>query len=206
MQTKFITQEIIYNGVQLSSLYAYLNHQVLGDSIICWRGPCDIPKDKIVDGQDLLEGSKIYSEDMLHFIIEIFDAKLIEMVLMQRLFCEIVKDQVFKLCAGDINLERLGDDLYLKMNPKDKAKPVKNQDLKLNISIATVSPISGLIHFGINISSQNTPVKTLSLQDLAIKNKGCDLAPKEWGLCLMARLQEEWLDSRRATQKVKWVK
>lgn len=204
MKFKFIDQTITYNGDQLSSLYAYLNHNLQGDSIVSWQGPCDIPTDKIVDGQDLLEGSKIYSEDMLHFIIEIFDAKLMEMVLAQRLFCELVKDEVLKFTQGQMNLVRDGDDLYLKLEEQSSA-PVKDQDLKLNISIATVSPVSGLIHFGINISSKNTPVKTLSLQDIAEKS-GREFSAADWGLGLMSRFQAEWEDSKKATQKVKWVR
>lgn len=204
MKFKFIEKTMTYNGDQLSSLYAYLNHNLQGDSIVSWQGPCDIPTDKIVDGQDLLEGSKIYSEDMLHFIIEIFDAKLMEMVLAQRLFCELVKDEVLKFTQGQMNLVRDGDDLYLKLD-EQSSTPIKDQDLKLNISIATVSPVSGLLHFGINISSKNTPVKTLSLQDITQKS-GREFSASDWGLSLMSRFQAEWDDSKKATQKVKWVR
>ena len=205
MNFKFIDQKYSYNGDQLSSLYAYLNHQIQGDSIVCWQGPCDIPMDKIVDGQDLLEGSKIYSEDMLHFIIEIFDAKLIEMVLLQRLFCELVKNEVLKFSRGEIQLDRLGDDLYLKVETDSKSQPQKDKDLKLNISIATVSPVSGLVHFGINVLSKNTPVKTLSLNDVA-ERSGQKFSAADWGQSLMSRFKDEWLDSKKATQKVKWVR
>jgi hypothetical protein len=182
-----------------------LNHNLQGDSIVSWQGPCDIPTDKIVDGQDLLEGSRIFSEDMLHFIIEIFDAKLIEMVLVQRLFCELVKDEIYKFTSGQLVMDRLGDDLYLRLHPDENSAPVKDQDLKLNISIATVSPVSGLIHFGINISSKNTPVKTLSLKDISQKVSRA-FSSADWGLGLMSRFQAEWLDSKKATQKVKWVR
>lgn len=205
MKTKFIEENFSYNGDQLTSLYAYLNHRVQGDSIVCWRGPCDIPMDKIVDGQDLLEGSKIYSEDMLHFIIEIFDAKLMEMVLVQRLFCELVKDEVLKMSRGKIQLERLGDDLYFRTDSEITSPPTKDKDLKLNISIATMSPTSGLIHFGINVSSKNTPVKTYSLSEIA-KISNLEFSASDWAQRLMSRLSIEWLDSKKATQKVKWVK
>lgn len=221
MKTLFIDKEVTYDGSQLRSLYAFLEHRLQGDSIVSWVGKCDIPQDKIVDGQDLMEGSAIYSEKMLHFIVEIFDAKLREMVLLQRLFGDIVRDEVFKIAHGKIYLLRKGDDLYLKdefealqkfEGKKNKISldilnqaPQKNVDLKFNISIATVSPVSGLLHFGINISSKNTPVKTYSFEDLSTY-LGVSFEPQFWAEKLMNRLSEEWVESKSATQKVKWVK
>ncbi len=224
MKTLFSDKVLTYDGSQLKSLYSFLNYKVHGDSVLSWMGPCDIPHDKIVDGQDLLEGSIIYSENMLHFIVEIFDAKLIQMVLMQRLFCEIIKEEVLKISQGldqQVQLLRLGDDLYLKSEVKSKDKkaskselnsnknkesdldynPIKNIDYKFNISIATISPVSGLIHFGINISSKNTPVKTYSLNDLDPKINISEFSNK-----VMQKLSAEWTSSVAATQKVKWVK
>jgi uncharacterized protein len=201
---KFIDREFTYDGSQLRSLYSFLEHKVQGDSMISWVGPCDIPKEKIVDGQDLIEGSEIYSEKMLHFIVEVFDAKLIQMVLLQRLFCEIVRDEIFKFSEGQINLERLGDDLYYKKESSLHQKPEKNKDLKLNISIATVSPVSGLLHFGINVSSKNTPVKTDSLEDIELR-VAKSLGMQDWADRFMTRFSEEFQSSKNATQKVKWV-
>lgn len=218
MKTFFIDSEMKYDGSQLRSLYSFLEHRIQGDSVISWVGGCDIPMDKIVDGQDLMEGSTIYSDKMLHFIVEIFDAKLIQMVLLQRLFGDIVRDEVVKYSHGQVFLERKGDDLYLKeesvkvLSGEDvdtpmnfERAPIKNKDLKMNISIATVSPVSGLLHFGINISSKNTPVKTYSLQDLAVQT-GQQFDASFWADKLMTRLKDELQSSIAATQKVKWVK
>ena len=72
MRYKFIDSKDRYDGSQLRSLFGYLDHGILGDSIICWQGPCAIPFDKMVDGEDLLEKSKIEGSMMLHFIIEKF--------------------------------------------------------------------------------------------------------------------------------------
>lgn len=218
MKTFFIDSEMKYDGSQLRSLYSFLEHRIQGDSVISWVGGCDIPMDKIVDGQDLMEGSTIYSDKMLHFIVEIFDAKLIQMVLLQRLFGDIVRDEVVKYSHGQVFLERKGDDLYLKeesvkvLSGEDvdtalnfERAPVKNKDLKMNISIATVSPVSGLLHFGINISSKNTPVKTYALEDLAHQT-GQEFDAAYWADKLMTRLKDELQSSVAATQKVKWVK
>lgn len=204
MKTLFVDKKFKYDGSQLRSLYGFLEHQVQGDSIVSWVGPCDIAQDKIVDGQDLLEGSKISSEEMLHFIIEIFDTKLIHMVFVQRLFCELVKAEILRFSNNKIRLVRTGDDLYLKSS-EDQNLPLKNQDLKLNISIATVSPVSGLVHFGINVSSKNTPIKTLSLSDIH-KLTDTEQNVKDWSQSLMNAFAEEYKSVIQATQKVKWVK
>jgi hypothetical protein len=39
---------------------------------------------------------------------------------------------------------------------------------KLTVSIASASPVSTLIHAGINVSSRNTPVPTTGLDDYGI--------------------------------------
>ena len=89
MRTLWIEQKLIYDGSQLRSLYAYLNHQILGDSMIGWRGPCDVQPEKMVDGEDLLAGSRICGSDMVHFLVEIFDRELFSGVLWQRLMASV---------------------------------------------------------------------------------------------------------------------
>jgi len=51
--------------------------------------------------------------------------------------------------------ERRGDDIYC-------------LDKKLNVSIATVSPVSTLIHFGVNVDASGAPVAAIGLKDLGI--------------------------------------
>ena len=81
---------------------------------------------------------------------------------------------------------RRGDDVYLGGG-------------KLNISIATQSPISSLVHFAVNISNSGTPVETLGLEDLGVSERSFIEA-------LMAAICEEVESIHRATQKVKWVR
>lgn len=199
MQTKFIDETFVYDGTQLRSLYAYLEHGILGDSAVAWVGPCHLKADKIVDAEDLRQNSKIEADEMLHFIVEAFDVSLFSMASLQRLMGSLVQDFIF--AKTGVSLVRYGDDLYKMQtqSPDLDQKPVKNIDLKLNISIATKSPTSALMHFGINVSTQGTPIKTLSLRDL-------DLEVKSSALVLLARLQAEFEGLRKATQKVKWVK
>ncbi len=154
MKTKFIDQNFIYDGSQLRSLFAYETQGVLGDSIVSWCGKCDISNANMKDGEDLFAGERIFSENMLHFIVEAFEVNLRTMVSLQRLLTSIIKDQLTEL-QPSLKLRRDGDDIYL-------------DDKKLNISIASAGPLSAMIHCGVNVSSRNTPVPTIGLEDLNI--------------------------------------
>ncbi len=188
MKTLFIEDRIKYDGSQLHSLYAYLEHRVLGPSVVSWVGACDIPFSHMVDGEDLLDKAVISGAEMLHFIIEAFDRDLFSGVVLQRLFASIVRDYLQKQghtkLSGQI-LVRQGDDIYL-------------DNKKLSISIATCSPVSILVHFAMNVSNIGTPVPTLSLQDLGLE-------PKEVAKDLMQLLKTEFLQIIEATQKVRPV-
>ena len=139
-----------YTGHQLSSLWAYRNFGLQGDSIVCFRGPCRVDPPEMVDVEDVLGGSEIYGPDMLHFIVEHFGESLEKGVLRQRLLIAIIKDVL-----GRPGLTRKGDDLYL-------------GDRKLSISIATSSPVSAMIHAALNVVSEGTPVKAAGLFDLGL--------------------------------------
>ncbi len=153
MQVHIAKSPMTYDGTQLSSLFAYKNFAVRGDSVAVFRGPCNVALSEMVDMEDVLAEDRIYSEDMLHFIIEHFDMDLEKTVTRQRLFIALIKE---RLEAGGIGgIVRQGDDLY------------RGSD-KLSVSIATLSPVSSMIHIGLNVSSRNTPVPTVSLGDLGV--------------------------------------
>lgn len=152
-QAYWFEKPLKYDGTQLSSLFAYRNYRVQGDSIVAFRGPCQVELKEMVDVEDVLDQAHIYSEDMLHFIIEHFDQDLEKMVLRQRLFIAIIHEMLIN--EGVQGLTRAGDDLYL-------------VEGKLSVSIATLTRVSTMIHTGLNISSKFTPVKTISLPELGI--------------------------------------
>jgi len=185
LKTKWINKKIMYTGSELRSLYAYLEHGILGDSIIAFRGPCKVEFSEMVDGEDLLEKSKIEGSDMVHFIFEIFDRPLFCGVLLQRLFASVVIDVLQELSKKPLNLIRCGDDIY-------------QSKKKLSISIATRSPNSSMIHFAVNVSNKGTPVETCCLSDFSIDAK------KFAELCLKS-IQAEYESILIATQKVKSV-
>lgn len=188
MQSHFIEKKFAYDGTQLHSLFAYLEYGVLGPSIVAWQGPCSISFEHMVDGEDLLAKAVIQGDEMLHFIIEVFDRDLFSAVSLQRLFASICRDYLQHQAAGekvleDKALKRDGDDIYL-------------DDRKLSISIATKSPVSVMVHFAMNVTNAGTPVKTLSLEDLNIE-------PSKAAKEIMSLFQREFNSIVIATQKVR---
>ncbi|MCB0393713.1 MAG: DUF366 family protein [Bdellovibrionales bacterium] len=187
MQSFWINETMIYDGSQLRSLFAYMEYEIMGDSIVSWRGGCDISRDHMVDGEDLLANAEIRGSDMIHFIVECFDSTLGAAVGYQRLFTNIVREAIYELNPKwEGQLQRDGDDLYF-----DKRK--------LSISIATVSPVSALIHFAVNVNYEGTPVPTLGLRDLEVD-------PTDFANRVMEKWTEEFRSIKQATQKVKWVR
>lgn len=180
----FITENLFYDGRQLSHLYAYLNHQILGPSIVSWVGPCEVSLEKMVDGEDLLAGEKICGSQMLHFIVELFREDLVSMVLLQRLFASQIQQRILE--DHKIALHRQGDDLYLGQK-------------KLSISIACSSIQSVLMHFAMNITNEGTPVPTVSLSDLGIQDV------RAFAEKVMVDLAQEYGSVLQATYKVKSV-
>jgi len=179
---RFIPARIAYTGEQLHSHWAYRAHDLLGDSAVAFIGPCDVKPEFMKDVEDLKAGSRIYSEEMLHFIIEHFDVDLDRAVLRQRLLMALMAEAL-NARLGRPAVARRGSDLY-------------DGDAKLTVSIASVSPVSALIHAGINISSRNTPVKTRGLGDYGI-------APREFAEEILAAYAAEGKSAWRARCKVR---
>ena len=182
MKTLFIPQTIAYTGEQLSALWAYMNFNVQGDSVVAFSGPCEIPFAHMVDGEDVKDRSRISSRHMLHFIAEHFDLDLEKAVLRQRLLATIVRDVLVEW-RPKAKIRREGDDLYEGCR-------------KLSISIATLSPVSSLIHFGINVVSTGAPVPAKGLADYG-------LAPRLFAQEVMRRYAAEMDSILAATTKVR---
>lgn len=188
MHTKWIATPIHYNGLQLRSGWIQSTSGLTGDGIVAFCGGADVPIEHMVDLEDVARNAPIFSEAMLHFIVEIFDRDLEKMVLRQRLLIAILLEELKKFPAcgrAGAQLERRGNDLY-------------DGNAKLSVSVATTSPVSCLIHTGLNISSHNTPVKTKGLNDY-------DIDPKKLALAVMARFKEELNGVAHATIKVRPV-
>jgi hypothetical protein len=151
MEKLFINNEICYTGKELVPHWIYRNHHIQGDAIVGFVGECKVSLDNMVDIADIIDESPIYSKKMVHFIAEHFNIGLIEGVVRQRLLIAIAKDVISTRLPNPNMLIRSGDDLYY-------------DDKKLSVSIATKSLTSVLIHLGINILSENAPVKAAGLK------------------------------------------
>jgi len=187
VKTLYITESLPYTGDQLSSHWIYRNYGLLGDTVVAFVGHCDVELHKMVDLEDVRNEDSIYSENMLHFIIEVFGARLDEGVLLQRLFTCIIQDKLNELSNGLV-LKRMGDDLFFA------------DTKKLSVSICTVSPTSILIHTGLNIDPTGAPVEAAGLDaHMGIENV------ESLAVSCMRTLSEEWTDIKRSTCKVRAV-
>jgi len=153
--SQFIPQKISYTGRQLQPQWACREWGLLGDVVVSFIGPCDVEREAMVDLEDVRAGARIYSPLMLHFIIEHFRPDLELAVARQRLFMAIVCERL-NARLGRVQFRRHGDDLF-------------DGEHKLSISIAAVSPVSALIHVGLNIRTEGVPVPACGLAEYGIE-------------------------------------
>ncbi len=162
MKGKYLKgKNIEYDGSQLAPLWAYANFDVLGDSVISFRGPCNVADEFMVDMEDKRKHATIASADMLHFLIELFGVGIGEIVLAQRLLVGVVMEALQDVVDEDAEIEREFDNIFA-------TAPGAKERGKLSVSVATVSPVSGLIHLGLNITTEGTPVVTAGLEELGV--------------------------------------
>ncbi len=177
-------EKIGYTGAELRSHFIRDRFGIEGDAVVAFRGECRVSGERLVDLEDFEAGETVWGDDMMHFIVEIFGISLLHVTALQRLLCASAKD-VIDSAAGRLAVERRGDDLFAGGG-------------KLSVSVATVSPVSGLIHMGLNITDRGVPVKAASLRDLGLE-------PDEVALALMRRFVEEMDSVDYATRKVRPV-
>ena len=185
MKWRWLDREITYDGTQLRSGWVEENADLPGDAVACFAGPADVPVENLVDMEDAAEGAHIFSPMMLHFIAEHTDGDLLLAVARQRLMVATAMEELVRLTEG-APIERRGDDIY-------------EGNLKISVSIATSSPRSQLIHFGVNVISDGTPVPTKGLADY-------DIEPKTLGEIVSRKYCEEIESMEHATTKVRPVK
>lgn len=188
MHIHFLDKRINYNGTQLHSHWIFESTGILGDSLVGFVGACDVGVENLVDLEDVRNEQPIFSQSMLHFIGEFFDISLKETVLLQRLLISLIQQRLKESVGAQFiaPIIRMGNDLY-------------ERDLKLTVSIATASPVSTLIHAGINIKSERTPVPTKGLNDYGIE-------PIVLAEQILDDFKEEFESIQRDLAKVRAVK
>lgn len=159
MQKLFYEKQLSYTGKELSPHWIYSQFGLKGNAIVSFMGPCSVKTEDLIDCEDAKNRDEIYSPLMLHFLVEVFDNSLESAILRQYLLVTSIQELIHRL-KPDVLLTRDGNDLYT------------SDRKKLNVSIATASPVSTLIHVGINIQTQGTPVPTLGLEELDVDPSG----------------------------------
>ncbi|ACJ16890.1 hypothetical protein, conserved [Thermococcus onnurineus NA1] len=179
-------KRIDYDGSAIQSHWTYRNFGILGNSLVVFRGKCDVKVEEMIDIEDLRQNKEIKSDDMVHYIIEVFDfpnvllASALQKLFMAKL-CEVLGDYGIKTI-------RKGDDIYV-------------NGRKLSISIATVSPVSIKIHIGINVEAKGIPegVEAIGLKELGIEDIGGFM--EKTGKALV----EEFKKVKKDSLKVRWA-
>ncbi|MEK7689655.1 MAG: DUF366 family protein, partial [Bdellovibrionota bacterium] len=143
-------------------------------------GPCRVATDHLVDWEDRIKGDRIEAKWMLHIQGEFFGPRLREAVLLQRLLVASVAESL-----NDRRISRRGNDLFA-------------LDRKLSVSIVTASPVSCLLHLGINIDPEGAPVPAVGLTELG-------LMPETWLPALLDRVASEFQQMDWACAKVRPV-
>ncbi len=182
LSTRLDTRERTYSGTELRPHFLLTELGLKGSAIGAFIGPCQVKTEHLVDWEDRLASDRIEARSMVHFIGEFFGLGLREMVLAQRLLMASLGES---LRERGISVTRSGDDLML-------------GDRKLSVSIATASPVSMLVHIGINIDPAGAPVKAVGLQELKVE-------PCEWAEGALKRFADEWADIDWARSKVRPV-
>lgn len=179
-------RRIDYDGSAIQSHWAYRNFGILGNSLVVFRGKCNVKVEEMIDIEDLRQKKEIKSDDMVHYIIEVFDFPNVLLAsALQKLFiaklCEVLADYGVKTA-------RRGDDIYV--NGK-----------KLSISIATVSPVSIKMHIGINVEAKGIPegVEAVGLKEIGIND--IEGFMEKTGKALV----EEFNKVKRDSLKVRWA-
>jgi hypothetical protein len=185
LQIKYSDKKLTYTGKELSSLFIFHKFNLQGDALVSFQGECDVKLPEMVDQQDVKANAPIYSPLMLHFLGEFFGDDLKCAVTRQRLLMATILE-ILQNSAPRIPWKRTGDDIYVK-------------EKKVSVSIATASPVSTLLHTGLNIISKNTPVPAFGLND-------AELNPEKMALEILERFQKEMEEIELARCKVKWVK
>jgi hypothetical protein len=152
MQTLEVRETITYTGEQLRSLWIYRTFGLEGDAIVWFAGPCEVRGEHLVDQVDAAADDLIRAARMLHFIVEHFNGDLNHAILRQRLLVCLAAEA---LRPRVVDLRRDGDDLFV-------------GERKLSVSIATVSPVSGLIHFALNLDASGAPVPACGLEESGV--------------------------------------
>lgn len=183
MKTRWLDARITYDGSQLAAHWILRTTGIVGDAIVGFAGPCNVADAEMADLEDL-GGPGIRGAEMLHFVMETFDdGDLERAVLRQRLVAAIVAERLRERMTEALALYREGDDLFVAKR-------------KLSVSVATRSPVSTLLHMGLNVDPAGAPVRAVGLTELGVD-------PRDLGVAVLEAVAGEQESIHAARCKVR---
>lgn len=186
LSTSFSSEPRSYTGLELRPHFLLSELGIRGSALAAFIGPCRVETQHLVDWEDRLAQDRIEAASMVHFLGEFFGADLAQGVLIQRLLMAQMGEILMRdLASSSCKLRREGDDLFV-------------GDRKLSVSIVTASPVSQLLHVGVNIDPRGAPVPVIGLNEL-------ELQPEAFARAVLARFSEEWASMSWACVKVRPV-
>ncbi len=183
---QWLEEVLPYTGVELRPQWLSERTGVFSSSLVAFRGPCLVPTEALVDAEDVQQEARIQSKEMLHFLGEFFHEDLRLSVARQRLLVALFCETIRKHAPRDGEFRRFGDDIYYCSQQGRK---------KLTVSIVTASPVSTLLHFGVNIDPSGAPLPAIGLQEFSID-------PKDLALEILEKWKEELCSQEQACCKV----
>jgi hypothetical protein len=177
-------EKLTYFGPELRPHFILSKWKIEDSALVAFLGPCEVKTDHLVDWEDRLQNDFIRAKEMIHFLGEFFGATLKEGIWIQRL---LVSELCAELHKAGIMAIRDGDDLFVDMK-------------KLTVSIVTASPVSVLLHLGVNIDSEGAPVAATGLKHYLTQEKIMALIQ-----VLLTRFETEFKSVHRASVKVRPV-
>ena len=151
---------VAYTGAELRPHWIAEQTGSFRSALAVFRGPCSVATGELVDLADRKEQAVIEAREMLHFLGEFFGPGLELAIAWQRL---LIAQFAARLQAGVTDpgcaVLRVGDDIFVEREGVRR---------KLSVSIVTASPVSTLLHFGVNIDPAGAPVPAVGLQELGV--------------------------------------
>jgi len=183
MKLVFLEQPERYDGRQLAT--SFLDRHAAGetDAMVLFLGEADVPREHLVDLEDAEAGAVIWSPLMAHAIVEHRGLSLSEAVWRQRVLVRLAAEWVTSRSGAPVAVR--GNDLFVREG-------------KLSVSVATRSPRGALLHFGVNVETEGTPVRAAGLRDLR-------LPPREYLAAIGRLYTEELASAAHAAGKVRPV-
>lgn len=194
LKTYYAKEEFGYTGPELSPHFILSKFKMEGSSLVAWQGPADVKTDHLVDWEDRLQKDHIRAAKMLHFLGEFFGYTLREGVWLQRTLVSIVMEEMRAMNPKlSDKLIREGDDIYVDFGKKGKRA-------KLTVSIVTISNVSVLLHFAVNVDEEGAPVRAAGLNELMPGIKVSAFAKN-----ILEKFEKEWMSVEWALVKVRPV-